>query len=90
MNPEQFEFYDEGADSLTGAQADGSGGFPTSAKIDKVIETLGTKEVKYENRELIPKGKKKLMLYLGDKNFENDFKDMRDLIVGKKKYERSL
>ena len=37
-----------------------------------------------------PPGEKKLMLYIGDQKFPQDFAQMRDMITSKKKYLRDL
>ena len=37
------------------------------------METVSRKEVRFENKELTPPGKKKIMLYLGDRHFNRDF-----------------
>lgn len=84
-----YGLYDENADSLAPG-ADGFSGFPPQTKMEKVIENLISKDVKFENKEILPSGPRKCMLFIGDNSFEKEFNHMRDLYTATIKYHRDL
>jgi hypothetical protein len=59
--------------------------------MEKIIENLMSKEIALDHKELLPKGKRKIMLYLGEKvTFKEDFEHMSELYRETIKFQRNL